>query len=248
MRTILSVVFVFFFFLLGLPVLGIEWILAKLKVKGTDKSQLRMVQWAFRCILFLSGVKVKVYGKENVPKDEAVLYVGNHRSIFDIVSTYPQCEGLTGYISKDTVKKVPVLGIWMKRLYCLFIVRDDMKQSLKIILEAIAQVKKGISICIFPEGTRCKDYEHPKKVGVFKDGSFKIAQKTGCKIVPMAITGTADILEKHFPWIHGGTVTITYGAPVLLSELDAETQKHPGAYVQQIVEQMLAEAIDRESK
>lgn len=246
MRTILVVVFVFFFFVLGLPVLGVEWILSRMKVKGTDMSQLRIVQWALRCILFLSGVKVEVYGKENIPKDEAMLYVGNHRSFYDIVGTYPQCDGLTGFISKDTVKKIPILGIWMKRLHCLFIVRDDMKQSLKIILEAIAKVKQGISICIFPEGTRCTDYENPKKVGTFKDGSFKIAQKTGCKIIPMAITGTSDILEKHFPWVHRGTMTITYGAPIVLSKLDEESQKHPGAYVQKVVEQMLSDAIDWE--
>jgi 1-acyl-sn-glycerol-3-phosphate acyltransferase len=242
MRIVLVVIYLFFFFLLGLPVLGVEWLISKKNKYQADISQLRIVQWGFRCILFISGVKVQVYGKENVPTDEAVLYVGNHRSFFDIVATYPQCPGLTGYISKDTIKKVPVLGLWMKRLYCLFIVREDMKQSLKIILTAIEQVKQGISICIFPEGTRSQDYEHPETVGEFKDGSFKIAQKTGCKIVPMAITGTADIFEKHLPWIHKGVVTVTYGKPIQLAELEKEQQKHPGEYVRQVVADMLAKS------
>lgn len=245
MRTILAVIFVFFFLLLGLPVLGVEWIIAKFNRRTADISQLRIVQWAFRCVLFISGTKIKVYGKENVPQDEAVLYVGNHRSIFDIVVTYPQCKNLTGYISKDSMRKVPVLGLWMKRLYCLFIVRDDMKQSMKVILDAIERVKKGVSICIFPEGTRNKGREHPQTLLPFKEGSFKIATKTGCKIVPMAITGTAEIFENQFPWIHKSDVTITYGKPIDPKEFSKEDQKKLGAYCQNIIGEMLADVTSK---
>lgn len=148
--------------------------------------------------IFLAGVHLTVEGKEHVPTDQAVLYIGNHRSIFDIVITYAQCPNLTGYISKDGVNKVPLLGIWMRRLYCLFLDRKDLKQGLKTILTAIDQVKSGISICIFPEGTRNRDREDATTLLPFKDGSFKIAQKTGCPIIPMALTGTADIFENHF--------------------------------------------------
>lgn len=245
MRTILAVIFVFFYLLLGIPVLGVEWIISKFNKRAADISQLRNVQWAFRCVLFLSGVKVRVYGKENIPKDEAVLYVGNHRSIFDIVATYPQCEGLTGYIAKDSVRKVPILGLWMRRLYCLFIVRDDLKQSMKVIVDAIERVKNGISICIFPEGTRNVDDQHPETVLPFKEGSFKIALKTGCRIVPMAITGTAEIFEQHFPWIHKGVVTITYGEPIDPKKFDKEKQKKIGAYCQKAVEDLLSDALKK---
>lgn len=178
MRTILVVLYVFLFLLLGLPVLGIEWIISKFNKQAADISQLRIVQWGFRCVSFLSGIRLTVKGEENVPTDQAVLYIGNHRSFFDIVVTYARCPGLTGYISKDGVNKVPVLGIWMRRLYCLFLDRKDLKQGLKVILSAIDQVKSGISICIFPEGTRNKDAEHPDTLLPFKEGSFKIAQKT----------------------------------------------------------------------
>ena len=90
----------------------------------------------------------------------------------------------------------------MRRLYCLFLDRKDLKQGLKTILTAIDQVKSGISICIFPEGTRNRDREDSTTLLPFKDGSFKIAQKTGCPIIPMALTGTADVFENHFPWLH----------------------------------------------
>ena len=108
-----------------------------------------------------------------------------------------------------------------------------------MILTAIDQVKSGISICIFPEGTRNKDKEHPNSLLPFKEGSFKIAQKTGCPIIPMAMTGTADILENHFPWVRSTEVTLTYGKPILTSELSREDQKHLGAYCENVIQQML---------
>ena len=67
-----------------------------------------MVQWAFRVILFICGTKVTVIGEENVPKDQAVLYIGNHRSYFDIIITYARCPRLTGYIAKKDMEKSAV--------------------------------------------------------------------------------------------------------------------------------------------
>lgn len=243
MRTIITVLFLVIFLLLSLPFLGIEWIIGKINPHHADLVQLRVVQWAFRCIAAISGVKLEVIGKENIPTDEPVLYVGNHRGFFDIVLTYALCPGITGYISKNSIKKVPILGLWMSRLHCLFMDRDDIKQSLKVILSAIEEVKNGTSICIFPEGTRNKDKEHPSSVLPFKEGSFKIATKTGCKIVPIAISGTDQILENHFPWIKSTKVILQYGVPIDPKELSKDEQKKIGAYCQTIVEHMLSKQL-----
>ena len=239
MRTIITVLYVFLFLILGLPVLGIEWIISKFNKAHADMVQLRIVQWGLKCIAFISGVKLTVIGEENVPRDEPVLYIGNHRSFFDVVVTYARCPGLTGYIAKDGVNKVPIFRIWMKRLHCIFLKRDDMKEGLKVILKAIEYVKSGISICIFPEGTRNKDRDNPTSLLPFKEGSFKIASKTGCKIVPMALIGTADILENHFPWIHSTDIKLIYGEPIDVSALDKDQQKHVGAYCQTVVEELI---------
>ena len=239
MRTIITVLYIFLFLILGLPVLGIEWIISKFNKAHADIVQLRIVQWGLKCVAFISGVKLTVIGEENVPRDEPVLYIGNHRSFFDVVVTYARCPGLTGYIAKDGVNKVPIFRIWMKRLHCIFLKRDDMKEGLKVILKAIEYVKSGISICIFPEGTRNKDRDNPTSLLPFKEGSFKIASKTGCKIVPMALIGTADILENHFPWIHSTDVKLIYGEPIDVSALDKDQQKHVGAYCQTVVEELI---------
>lgn len=239
MRTIITVLYIFLFLILGLPILGIEWIISKFNKAHADMVQLRIVQWGLKCVAFISGVKLTVIGEENVPKDEPVLYIGNHRSFFDVVVTYARCPGLTGYIAKDGVNKVPIFRIWMKRLHCIFLKRDDMKEGLKVILKAIEYVKSGISICIFPEGTRNKDKDNPTSLLPFKEGSFKIAIKTGCKIVPMALIGTADILENHFPWIHSTDIKLIYGEPIDVSALDKDQQKHVGAYCQTVVEELI---------
>ena len=72
----------------------------------------------------------------------------------------------------------------------------------------------------------------------FKEGSFKIAQKTRCPIVPMAITNSSSILEDHFPFIKSTHVILEYGKPVYIDELDKEDQKKIGAYCHEIVETM----------
>ena len=139
--------------------------------------------------------------------------------------------------------KVPVLGLWMKRLHCLFIDRDDIKQGLKVILEAIDQVKNGISVCVFPEGTRCKNKDDLTDVLPFKEGTFKIATKSKCKIVPMAIVGTNEIFEDQFPWVKKRHVTIKSCTPIDPASLSKDEQKHIGVYCRNVIVDMLKEIV-----
>lgn len=236
LRMFFAILFVVLYLILGIPVLIVEWILRKFNRYAADISSLRIVQWAFRVILFICGVKLTVIGEENVPKDKAVLYIGNHRSYFDIIITYSRCPRLTGYISKDGVGKVPLLNTWMRRLYCLFLDRSDMKKGMKTILTGIEQINNGISMCIFPEGTRNKGEE---ELLPFHAGSFKLAEKTGCPIIPMAITNSADILENHFPKVKATHVILQYGEPILPNELSKEDRKYLSSYVENEVRRML---------
>ena len=232
MRTILVVLFVFFFLVLTIPVMLVEWIIGKFNPGLKDRSSIKIVQWAFRCVLFLSGTKITVIGEENVPKDEPVLYIGNHRSYFDIVITYARVPGLCGYISKKEVDRIPLLNIWMRYLHCLFLDRDDLKAGLAMILAAINKVKAGISICIFPEGTRNKTDEDFLP---FRAGSLKIAEKSGCAIVPMALNHTEDIFEAHIPWIRKTHVVLEYCKPIYPKDLSKEEKRKMSDTVEKIV-------------
>ena len=231
-RIILVAVFVVLFLVLSIPLLITEWIIGKLNMDLKNKSSLAIVNWAFRVCLFFAGTTVIVKGEENVPKDEPVLYIGNHRSYFDILITYVRVPRPTGYIAKREMLKWPLLVSWMKNLHCLFLDRNDVKQGLKIILTAIEKIKSGISICIFPEGTRNKENHTFME---FHEGSFKIASKSGCPIIPMTIYNSADIFEDHLPKIKKTQVILEYGKPIYVKDLAKEDQKKICAYTKNII-------------
>ena len=103
-RLILVATFVILFLIFSIPLLIFEYFLGRCNPTARDKSALAIVNWAFRCVLFLSGVSVTVIGEENVPKDIPVLYIGNHRSYFDIVMTYVRVPRPTIYREVRHVK------------------------------------------------------------------------------------------------------------------------------------------------
>ena len=231
-RTIITLIFVFLFLVLSIPLMLIEWIIGKFNPDLKSRSSLAIVNWAFRCVIFIAGTKVIVLGEENVPKDTAVLYVGNHRSYFDIILTYVRVPRPTGYVAKIEMLKIPLLNIWMKYLHCLFLDRNDLKQGLKTILAGVEKVKNGISIAIFPEGTRNKV---PDTFLPFHDGSFKIAEKGDVPVIPITLVGTGAIFEDHIPKLKKATVVISYGEPIHIKELDKEVRKNIGSYVSGII-------------
>ena len=231
-RFICIVVFVILFLIVTIPVLIVERILHRFNPHASDISSLRIVQWAFKVILKITGVKATVIGEENVP-DEPVLFIGNHRSYFDILLTYSRCKRVTGYIAKKEMERYLTLTSWMKRLHCLFLDRKNPKEGLKTILQAIDDIKNGISVCVFPEGTRNRGEE--LSMLPFRDGALKIATKTGCAIVPISMNNTAEIFENHLPKIKKTHVVVEYGKPVYPDQLDKDTKKHIGDYVENII-------------
>lgn len=233
-RLFLVATFLILFLVLSIPVMFVEWIIGKFNRDLKDRSSLAIVQWAFRGIMRLAGTKMIILGEENVPKDTPVLYVGNHRSYFDVVMTYMRVPRLTGYIAKKEMLRWPLLRTWMFYLHCLFLDRDNVKEGLKTILAAIDKTKQGISICIFPEGTRNRvnDTFLP-----FHEGSFKVAEKGNVPIIPMSIVNSAAIFEDHLPRIKKATVVIEYCPPVYVKELDKETRKNIGDYVSGIIQE-----------
>ena len=239
-RFILCVIVVVGFLILSIPILFVEWIIGKFNPMAKEISSLRIVQAVFRFILWISGVKLTVIGEENVPTDVPVLYIGNHRSFFDILLTYVLCPDVTGYVAKKEMESIPLLSIWMRYLHCLFLDRKNIKEGMKTILLAIEEMKNGISICIFPEGTRNRN-ESELDLLPFHEGSFKIATKAGCPIVPIAIHNSAGIFEAQFPKMRPAKVIVEYGEPIYPDKLDKEEKRHIGAYTQNVILEMLKE-------
>lgn len=236
MRLILALLFLLIFFIISIPLYLIELIIGLFSHRAMVASSQRIVKVAFKMLLFVCGVKKTVIGVENIPRDEAVLFISNHRSIFDIAIAYSTLPTLTGFMAKKEIARIPFLSTWMRFLQCLFLDRDDIKQGLKTILKAIEQVKAGYSVFISPEGTR----NHGDELLPFKEGSFKVAEKTGCAIIPVSISNADEIFENHKPWVHGTHVVIEYGKPIYPKDLSKEQMKFLGSYVRDIIGETLA--------
>lgn len=234
-RFICILLFLLIFFTISIPVYLIEWIIGKININVRHRSSRFIIANAFRICLFISGVKIETKGKENIPKDEACLFVGNHNGFYDILTSYVTIGKVMGFVAKKEMVKIPFLHLWMYYINCLFLDRTNIRNGLKTILKGVEFLKNGISIFIFPEGTRSKD----GKLQPFKEGSMKMAEKADCPIVPVALTGTAALFEDHLPRIKPGTVTIEFGTPIHISELSKEDKKFLGAYTQKKIQDML---------
>lgn len=234
-RFFFVVIFILLFLIITLPLNLILYLIGK---KNPDKRiaiSRKVIHWAFTCILWINGADLTVDGQENIPEG-AVLYVGNHRSLLDILATYVLIPGGVGYISKIELSRFPVFNQWMLGINCLFLDRENIREGLKTILKGVEELKKGYSMFIFPEGTR----SHSDEMLPFKEGSTKMAEKAKVPIVPVAITGTADLFENnHLCCMKAAKVHVSFGKPIIISDLAKDEKKFLGSYTQNIIAEML---------
>lgn len=201
---------------------------------GEQKAYLYGItsKWA-RAMVKLTGSTVEVVGKENIP-DENVLFVSNHQGNFDIPLLLGYLPKLKGFIAKVELENFPIVSGWMKRLGCLFLDRNNIRQSLLVLKQGIEQLKNGDTLVIFPEGTRSQC----PTMGEFKKGSLKIAVKSGVTIVPITINGSYKLLEEK-KRIRPGHVKIIVHPPVPTRSLSAEETKQLTNTVYNIIKQPL---------
>ncbi len=159
-------------------------------VKFKPKTAYNGIRRFAKHIDFIAGNKYELVNAENIPT-HPVLVVSNHESFFDPISIVDILEGPLAPIGKAQLRKVPTLGYWGTKFGSDFIERDNMKQSMRVIINATKTLKDGTSVLIFPEGTRnTEDCE-------FKAGSFKIAQKSKSDILPITVRNTSDVFENN---------------------------------------------------
>lgn len=221
-RIVLIFTFVITFLILSIVIQPIFWIVGLINKEAKSKGSLALVNWAFRVCIFFAGTKVTVLSEENVPKDEPVLYIINHRSYFDILLTYVRVPRPTGYVAKVEMLKYLTLTQWMKNLHCEFMDRSDLRKGMQSINNCAEKIKQGISIAIFPEGTRNRTEEPLLE---FHKGSFKIAEKTNCKIIPVVMCNTSAIFEDQFPLIKKRHVILEYLPAVDVASMDREARR-----------------------
>jgi 1-acyl-sn-glycerol-3-phosphate acyltransferase len=179
--------------------------------------------WA-KFVMKIAGAKIDIIGLENLPKNQTVLFVSNHQSNFDIPLILSTINIPKGFIAKKELEKWPFISAWMKYLNCIFMDRDNLRKSAASIVEGVNLLRSGYSMVVFPEGTRSKG----KAVDEFKGGSFKLATKSQCPIVPLTINGTYKLMEENNNAIRGADIELIIHPPIDVATLNKdELEKLP---------------------
>ncbi|MBW7856466.1 MAG: lysophospholipid acyltransferase family protein [Ignavibacteriaceae bacterium] len=165
-------------------------------------------------ILFIAGVKLKIEGKENLDKHANYIFISNHQSYFDIPVLMQAIPNVVRFIYKDTITKIPIFGWGMYLGGYIPISRENPREAIKSLKYAAERVNKGISVVIFPEGTRSTD----GTLGDFKRGAFMLADFAKVQLVPVAISGSIDIMSRTKFKIKSGDVTVKFANPVEYSK------------------------------
>ncbi len=207
----------------------------KNRIEERDQLIFRTVKkWAKSMVSF-GGAKVKVIGQENIPKEGAVLFVGNHQSNFDIPILLGFVDYPKGFIAKIELLKVPILSTWMQYMKCIFIDRRDIRQSLRAINQGVNYLKDGYSLVIFPEGTRSVNGE----LGDFKPGSLKLAIKAGVPIIPITIKDSFKLMDKSNFSIKPAAVEVIISKPFYVKHTQVKETKEMTDEVKRIIKENL---------
>ncbi len=162
-----------------------------------------------RIILALSGVRVRVQGLENLAGDRPRVFLSNHQGAFDIPVLQGYIPVQFRWVSKKSLFRIPVVGWSMTLAGYIAVERENTKKALRDLLRAAEKIKNGTSVVVFPEGTRSTT----GRLLPFKKGAFILARRSGADIVPLAVSGTKDIMKKGSLMIAPAEATISIGRP-----------------------------------
>lgn len=162
--------------------------------KYTDEQQNEMFKYIVKRANIGGNVNIKAYGQENIPKKNGFMLFPNHQGMYDVLAMVDSCPNPFSVVYKMEIKDIPFIKQIAKCMNAFFIDRDDVRQSMKVIIAVSEEVEKGRNYVIFPEGTRSKN---GNIVGEFKGGSFKAATKAKCPIVPVALIDSFKPFDSH---------------------------------------------------
>jgi 1-acyl-sn-glycerol-3-phosphate acyltransferase len=168
-----------------------------------------------KSVVAISGSKVEITGLENIPKEGSVLFISNHQSNFDIPILLGYLNSPVGFLAKEEIRKIPILGRWMNHINCVYMDRSNPRDSLKAIGRAAKIVGGGHPMCVFPEGTRSGS----ENIGEFKAGAFKIYTKSKAAVLPVAIDGTWRMQGRNTLQVKPARVKVSVLKPVDFGEI-----------------------------
>src|SRR5580693_4831201 len=177
--------------------------------------------WA-RSLLRIAGVKVKVEGLEKLTPGASYVFASNHLSYMDTPVILTHIPADFRFMAKSGLFKIPLLGTHLGQAGHIPVPREDPRAAVKTMTLAASIIKsRNISVLIFPEGGR----SHDGILKPFKDGASYIAIKAGVPVVPLAISGTREVLAMHSATFHRGQVTLRIGEPISSEGLTLHDRK-----------------------
>jgi len=217
-RTILFYFIVIVTFLVGSLMTIIASLFSANKIETFQKAA---HIWA-KVLIFSSGIKVKIHGLENIPKDKkGLVLISNHQSAADILLLLSQLPVLFRFIIKQELFKIPVFGWYLKKSGYLSIDREAGIKAMRTLTRAKQLINEGGNILVFPEGTRTLD----GSVGEFKRGSLLLASGTSALVVPIAIKGSFEIILKGSALLHPSKVKMSIGKPIKINKEKLNKEK-----------------------
>jgi 1-acyl-sn-glycerol-3-phosphate acyltransferase len=181
-------------------------------------------------ILATTGVSVDVRGLPLLQPGKTYIFVSNHQSIYDIPVIFAMLPYQLRIIAKESLGNFPFLGWHLRRTGHLLVDRRKPDRA-GILKRWKALVEQGLSLIIFPEGTRSQT----GRVGIFKAGSFLLAIEAGLPIVPLSVDGTRRVMRKGRLMTCPGHVTLAVHAPIETASLDVSDARSLAQRVREIV-------------
>lgn len=147
--------------------------------------------WAWINLTF-TGVRVRIIGREKIDKAKSYIIMTNHQSNLDVLAIATRLPLQLRWVAKRELLKVPIFGLAIQKMGMIFIDRKDPEKAHESMMAADEKIKSGLSVIIFPEGTRSRD----GKLLEFKKGGFVMALQTKTPILPITINGSRFCLPK----------------------------------------------------
>lgn len=183
------------------------------------------VLWS-KLACLLSFTPVEVIGRENLDKNQSYVFAANHTGMYDIFLIYGYLGRSFKWVMKQEIRKIPLVGFACKKVGHIFINRKAMKEAFHSIEEVKKTLSGGVSVVIFPEGTRTKT----GATGPFKRGAFKVATETNLPIVPVTIVGGFKVWPTTKKYPIPGKLKLIIHKPVTFHE----DQEHRDAQIEEI--------------
>ncbi len=187
-------------------------------------------------LLWAGGAKLEVDGLEHLQPDRPYIFVSNHQSTIDIPVLFVALPHDVRFVAKKALQYVPFLGWYMKWAKFVFVDRGNRKEAVASLERGAAQIRGGVSIITFPEGTRSERCE----VLPFKKGAFSIAIKAGVPIIPVTIEGSGKLMPKNSWNISPGPIFVRVGKPIDVRPFGDDRERLIKAVRDVIIEQSVA--------